>query len=244
MPRCEQCDKDFSTDEAFQQHNADKHGSGQTRHEIKQLKRQEKEEKKKTEHEKSSRKRKLRMITVIAAVFLGIAGIAAFVIYLPKPEANVSSGIGPVGSTHQHADFKVYINGEQLDFTSPAYQVRAREVHVEGGDDDVIHKHATGVTVGHFFKTLGFRINSTCITTDKNAQHCGNGNATLRYFIQQAGKEWEATNDLPNHDITDLDKYLITYGNDSPSAIADQQASVTDKASIESGKGPRQSMPI
>ena len=241
MPRCEECSRDFGTEEAFVQHNRDRHESGQTRHEIKQMKKQEKEEKKKTEHEKSSRKRKIRMITIIAAVLLGIAGMAAFVIYLPKTDT-VSTGIGAVGSTHQHADFKVYINGEQLDFTSPAYQVRAREVHVEGGDDDVIHKHATGVTVGHFFKTLGFKISSTCITTDKNVQHCGNENATLRYFIKQAGQEWESTDALPNHDITDLDKYLITYGNETDPGM--QQASVTDKAPIESGKGPRQGMPI
>lgn len=235
MPRCDECNRNFASDAALAQHNSDKHGSV-SKHDMKQMKKQEREMKQRTEQDKVSRKKKIRTITIIAVVALAVIALGAFVIYLPKPEPTGSPGrIGPVGSTHQHADFKVYILGEQLDFTSPRYQVRAREVHIEGGDDDVIHKHATGVTVGHFFRTLGFAINFTCIRTDSNEQYCSNEDATLKYLLKKDGMEWEQVNSLSDYEIRDLDKYLITYGNETD--VSGQQNSVTDKARIESGRG-------
>lgn len=237
MPRCEECDRDFASDAALLQHNADKHRA-LSKHDMKEMRRKEKEEAKRQEQDKASKKRKLKTATIIAAVTLGVIGLAVFVVFLPKPQGQLPQ-LGPVGSTHQHADFKIYINGVLVDFSSAKYQVRAREVHVENGDGDIIHKHATGVTVGHFLRTLGFRLNSTCITTDSGEPHCSNEDASLKQFVKKPNSDWQQA-DLSDYEIRDLDKYLITYGSETD--LTEQQNSVTDKARIESASG--RSMPL
>ena len=61
---------------------------------------------------------------------------------------------GPYGSTHSHADFKVYILGKPLNFNSPQYQVMEELTHIENNDGDILHVHATGLTLGYFLKSL------------------------------------------------------------------------------------------
>ncbi|MFQ5763201.1 MAG: protein-disulfide isomerase, partial [Candidatus Bathyarchaeia archaeon] len=75
-------------------------------------------------------------------------------------------GLGTVGSTHEHASFKVYVNGELIDFSQGKYQLKSRYVHVEGNVGDILHVHATGVKLGFFFETLGMKFTSSCLTLD------------------------------------------------------------------------------
>ncbi len=56
---------------------------------------------------------------------------------------------------HIHADFKVYINDKQIDFSVSKYQLQAKSVHVEDGIGEVVHIHKKGITIGDFFETLG-----------------------------------------------------------------------------------------
>ena len=69
-------------------------------------------------------------------------------------DLHLLSGIGPLRSVHLHADVKVYINGKPIDFSQRKYQLAARFTHFEDGIGDVIHTHATGLTLGHLFKSL------------------------------------------------------------------------------------------
>lgn len=69
-----------------------------------------------------------------------------------------SSTIGVLGSAHTHADFKVYVDGHPLDFSSPEHNVRSTFAHVEGGNGDVIHFHATGIPLWLFFQSIGAQL--------------------------------------------------------------------------------------
>ena len=51
-----------------------------------------------------------------------------FVLFLVGCTSGVR--IGPYGSTHSHADFKVYILGKPLNFDSARYQVMERLTHI------------------------------------------------------------------------------------------------------------------
>ncbi len=54
---------------------------------------------------------------------------------------------GPTGSAHEHGTMEVVIDGQRIDFSRQTYQLRADKFHFEGGDGQVWHKHATGVTL-------------------------------------------------------------------------------------------------
>jgi len=131
--------------------------------------------------------------------------------------------IGSVGSTHQHATFKVYLDGNGLNLLNPKYMVKSQHVHMEGEDADTIHKHATGVTLGYFFKTLGMKLDNSCFTTDDGNNYCNNGDKTLKFYVNGV-----RSNDYDQHEIFNNEKYLISYGNENDSEIQKQIDSVSN----------------
>ena len=133
------------------------------------------------------------------------------------------SKIGPVGSTHEHADFKVYINGGALNFAHPEYMVRAKEVHIEDMIGTVIHKHATGITLGYFFKSLGFKFNEKCFILDDEREYCNkeNENKILKFYVNG-----ERNYEYDKYEIKDDEKYLISYGNEDDGEIQEQLGSI------------------
>lgn len=142
--------------------------------------------------------------------------------------ACAKSRIGPVGSTHLHADYKIYIDGKAVDFAKREYMVKAPYVHIEGMNGDVIHVHATGVTIGDFFETLGMKLTKECFELKKQ-KYCTVGERTLKFYVNGE------PNDLfGDYLMADGDKLLISYGDDSPEEIQKQLASITDYAKGES----------
>jgi hypothetical protein len=141
------------------------------------------------------------------------------------------TGIGNLGSTHEHADFMMYINGKQIDFTKPQYQVAHPFVHVEDPDVTpyVIHKHATGITYGMFFKTLDITIDD-CVTINSK-EFCDANGRSVKYYLNGV-----VTPSLASTEIHDLDKALISYGAETASEVQAQLASVGNRACTASGK--------
>ena len=117
------------------------------------------------------------------------------------------SQIGAVGSEHSHANFLVFINGEKMNFALPQYMVKVQKVHIENMNGVTIHKHATGVTLGYFFKTLGFKFNDECFVTDEKEKFCTEGDKKLNFYVN-GNKNLE----YGNYEILDGEKYLISYG--------------------------------
>ncbi len=68
-----------------------------------------------------------------------------------------ASLVGPLNSEHTHSTWAFLVDGQDVTqryFGKAKYQVRSPNVHMESGDTD-LHKHATGVTIGSFFESLG-----------------------------------------------------------------------------------------
>jgi len=141
-----------------------------------------------------------------------------------KRQLQTLSGIGDLASVHYHADVKVYVNGKSIDFSEHKYQLTNDYIHFEEGIGDVIHTHASGLAIGHMFNAVGMKLANNCLVVDKT-QYCNDGKNTLKFYVN--GKP---NNEFQNYEIKDLDKYLISYGDESQSEIQEQLASITNLA--------------
>lgn len=208
--KCPDCGKTFDSAEALKQHKEAKHT----------LEANSAEQTKKPGMDKT----KLVIYSLII-----IAGAAA--VYVIMSSLSEAPRIGSVGSTHEHVDFKIFLEGKAIDFSQPKYQIAAQYVHVEGGVGGVVHKHATGVTFRDFLKTMNMDMDSKCFKSDDNKRYCNEGDSTLKFYLN--GK---ISDKFENYELHDLDKVLISYGNESDEQIKQQLAAITDLAKIESGK--------
>ncbi len=181
----------------------------------------------------------------IGAVILIILAAAGFVYF-----SKLQPAVGIVGDVHEHADFKVYLNGVAFNFSVDKYmsdlaanRTLSNFVHLHDGNGNIIHKHAPGVTLGMFFSSIGMSLSSDCFVTDFATEFCnkdgtGLNKRILRFYV----------NGIPNsafgdYEFHDLDRILITYGNQNEQEIAVQIGSVSADACIYSEKCPEKGSP-
>lgn len=147
------------------------------------------------------------------------------------------SAIGKLNSQHIHADFKVYVNGRQLDFSDKAHMERMRAnlpvssfIHVDSGapapekTGDVLHMHATGVPLWIFFESIGMKFDKQCLVLEEETPYCEKKENTLKLYVNGRPNER-----YEQYVFQDDDKILISYGNKNEDA-ADQLGSITDFA--------------
>src|ERR671921_1880273 len=172
----------------------------------------------------SRRKNKKYMMIIIpiVAAIIAIAVISA-IMYSTQQSGNNNNNYGPVGSAHEHAAFAIKINGKQIDFSQPKYQVQSRLIHVEGGDGTTLHRHATGVPFDEFIKSVNMNIENGCFTLDDGNQYCNNEVNKLRFFIN--GNETESIN---NYVINPNDRLLVLYGNENADQINQELAALRE----------------
>lgn len=152
---------------------------------------------------------------------------------------------------HTHADFAVWMDGEKLDFSVPAYMSESEEeetggdheahghkhhpyLHLHDGIGHVIHRHKPGLTVGAFLTSMGFslkerqgpdRAPSECVVIPDERRLC-DGQDTI-WSVMLNGHE-EAPDRSMNivevwqYVFADGDKILIEYGDRNALAIEGQ----------------------
>ena len=168
---------------------------------------------------------------LVPAIIVAIALIFLALFAFPQQEEEY----------HTHADFKVYLEGEQFNFSQEKFFDEALVsafVHVHDMDGDVIHQHVPGITLGYFFNSLGMEFNSTCFVTDEGQQFCNSGSKTLKMYVNL-----QSNQEMGDYEFSDLDKILITFGNEIQDQIQEQMESVTEKSCIQSGKCPEKGPP-
>ena len=143
-----------------------------------------------------------------------------------------NSKTGILGSQHVHADFKVYINEKPLNFADSRYYMKSSFLHLDDNQNKedasgVLHMHATGVPLWVFFKSIGMDFDKNCITLENKEKLCNNGNKKLKFYVN--GKE---SNEFENYVFNNLDKILISYGNENQQEIQKQLDSITDFAKL------------
>jgi len=130
------------------------------------------------------------------------------------------SEFGEVGSEHEHAQIFVIISGYTVDFSGPQYQLTSEYMHFENNEGSLIHRHATGVTLGFFFETMGIRLSEDCFSDDDDS-YCTNSEHTLEFYVNAVQLD-----KLDSYVVKQGDRIVISYDNDSLSVIHDSLESI------------------
>lgn len=123
---------------------------------------------------------------------------------------------------HTHADFAVWMDSKQMEFSGPEFMSGSSDVEEEGehphehlheylhlhdGNGHVIHRHKPGLTLTAFFDSLKIGFSGACFTSGmpmQDGEVCG---ATpLRLFVNGV----EKTPFSLDYAFQDLDHILIT----------------------------------
>lgn len=176
----------------------------------------------------SQRSKEKRNHTLIAiAVLSGIGAIIAVSAYnfVNIDESSAVGGppnAGPLGSEHVHSALLVKLHGDTFDFSGPAYQIKSSWIHFEAQDGTTIHRHATGVTLGYLFETVGIGLDDQCYTfrgTNGERVFCTNDDYSLKFYINH---QPVPNSDIPNfvdYVFEDGDRILISYGGETQEQI-------------------------
>jgi len=118
---------------------------------------------------------------------------------------------GIFGSEHSHAALTVFVEGDQLDFSSPQFQIQSKYIHFENDNPYLIHKHATNVPLDMLFASFGLKITSDCIEMRYNAKtlekYCTDSENSMIFLIN--GKPHSNIN---LYEIRHNDRILISFG--------------------------------
>lgn len=172
--------------------------------------RREREQKRQSYASKhSAEKRKHLLIAIgVLAVIGTIVAYAAFVfVSLPGTAPGGPENSGAIGSAHDHAAILVEIFDDKFDFSLPSYQLKSNWIHFEGRDGSTIHKHATGVTLGYLFETLGIDLDERCFIFQSGREFCTDEEYKLVFFING-----EQEDDIRGYEPMEDDRILISYG--------------------------------
>jgi protein-disulfide isomerase len=144
---------------------------------------------------------------------------------------------------HEHADFKVVLNGTAIDFNQSKYQ-STEDVeyhpytHMHSGIGYILHKHKMGITVKEFLESVNITFNSSCIALDTKESYCDNNLSSLKFLVNNT-----SLTDFESYELKDLDSILISYGPIDDATLPAQLSSVTDLACMFSELCPQRGTP-
>ena len=176
------------------------------------------DDKKKKSYFDITRKKRIKNLkTIILPIIAAIVIIAGISIYISSQNTLSVAGFGSLGSAQQHAAFLVKVNGQNIDFSQPQYQVQSDYIHVENGDGTTLHRHATNVTFADFLKSVKMDIDkkNNCLIFTNGTEYCDDDNNKLRTFING-----NSTNSISDYVLNDNDRLLVIYGNETNEQIA------------------------
>jgi len=186
---------------------------------------------------------KRNWISDLAPMFMTIGFTAVFFLF-----ASMSSGGEAMGAAvnpdpnHTHADFAVFVDGQQLDFSDPKYMSSEQKhlhkhLHLHDGIGTVIHRHEPGLTLGEFFSSLGLRMTKNCVTLDDKQRFCDHGNNRWRMIVNGEERVFD-----PSYVFKDMDKILLSY-NASDTLWEIEWQQVTNDACLYSKTCPERGEP-
>ena len=175
--------------------------------EDKRLKKREKDLRRqdRKKHKKRSKQIKLVRTYSIYLIAILLVGYGLFSI-ISGPQ------IGPVGSTHEHLDVLVYIDGEPLDLNQTRYAMKSGYGHIHGGEGDIMHLHAINIPLSWFMESLDLSITLDSINVHGMEYSIDENNVFILFVNGEI---------ITNVDYTliDEDRILVYYGSGSDTDI-------------------------
>ncbi len=182
--------------------------------------RKEREEKREGFAVKRSREKR-KNVLIAAGVFGLIAVIVGYSAYTfisqPVSAPGTPPGAGAFGDEHEHVSILVRIFGDKFDFSGPAFQIKNRWIHFEGGDGNTVHRHSSGVTSGYLFETLEIGLTAECFIFPDGREFCNNEDYSLKFFINH-----QPVSNISNYVLNEGDKILISYGDETLEQLDEQ----------------------
>lgn len=124
--------------------------------------------------------------------------------------------VGEYASDHAHAAIAVFVDGVQINFGLPQFQLSSKYIHFEDHSSYLIHKHATSVPLEMLFASFEMKITSDCIvlnydeSTDiKTSKYCNGQDKFLVFYVN--GEQYYS--DVSRYVLEQNDRILITFGN-------------------------------
>ncbi|MBP6923985.1 MAG: hypothetical protein KBC62_01260 [Candidatus Pacebacteria bacterium] len=138
---------------------------------------------------------------------------------------------------HVHSDFIIVINDEHVRLTDEKYQssaehIRHKNIHVHDGKDDVVHRHAEGITFAEFLQSIGFTLTDTCLTNDKNETFCTDDTNSLVLFVN--GEPASPTTYINQEE----DRIFLYYGTRNNPKLQEYDTLITNNSCFYSGTCP------
>ena len=168
--------------------------------EDKRLKKREKDLRRqdRKKHKKRSKQIKLVRTYSIYLIAILLVGYGLFSI-ISGPQ------IGPVGSTHEHVDVLVYIDGEPLDLNQSRYAMKSGYGHIHGGEGDIMHLHAINIPLSWFMESLDLSITLDSINVHGMEYSIDENNVFVLFVNEEI---------ITNVDyiLADEDRILVYYG--------------------------------
>lgn len=132
----------------------------------------------------------------------------------PEEKLVEKYNVGKYGSDHAHAAILLVIDGEQLNFGLPQFQLTSKYIHFEDNNPITIHKHAKNVPLEMLFSSIGITISADCITIEDYGKQsftrdvCTRDGEELMIFIN--GQRYNS--DISTYEIKHNDRILIAIG--------------------------------
>ena len=157
-----------------------------------------------------------KLLLAIVATMIALAAWAALRPQDPYAIANPDPN-------HTHADFAVWVNGEQMKYDGEEFMSEAEDeetdedheahghkhhpyLHLHDGQGHVIHRHKPGISVGEFFQSLQLDFDTLCyISTMPMADGQICGETPFRMFVNGEERLLD-----PDYVFEDLDQILFT----------------------------------
>lgn len=144
---------------------------------------------------------------------------------------------------HVHSDFLLVVNDEVISLAADKYQSSAQQIlhtnfHFHDNDDEVMHRHAEGLTLAAFLTSLGFTLTTDCLVTDTKETYCTDETNALTLYVN--GEPFEA---ITSYVPEERDRVLLYYGDQDNPQLETYLNDVTDRACIYSGTCPERGLP-
>lgn len=165
-------------------------------------------------------------LVVIAVMFIiSLLWLVAMRFILLKPEI-----------THYHANFAVFVNGEQLPFDNFTFYEEVQScsgdeltnprtrVHMHEQISHIIHVHDNASTWGHFFANLGFSTGDNVFKTDKGV-YVESAEISIRYMLNN-----QEVDTIANRVIGSEDTLLVSINNNTDNNLDMEYSQITKEA--------------
>jgi len=177
--------------------------------------------------QRSKQLKKIRNYAILGLVVFGIGYMLYGVFSSPQ--------IGPIGSTHQHIDLLIHVDGQIIDLNQTQYAHQSNYAHLHQNETDVIHLHAINIPLNWFMDSLNIPMTDSSLTLDGQTY---NEDELNKLHIIINGEEID---DI-EYVLQDEDKLLVLYGPENEEEIEAIIELIPDRARVVNARAPDENL--